>query len=61
MTDYLYKVMIAISNYGLKMSNAPAYNQMKEIYGDKVTLLEDQEWVQEDWDWIIGLCEMANE
>jgi len=40
-------------NYGLKMNNAPAYNQMKELHGDKVTLLEDQEWVQEDWDWII--------
>ena len=42
-----------VDNYGLKMSNAPAYNQMKEIYGDRVTLLKDQEWVQVDWDWII--------
>ena len=35
------------------MNNAHVYNRMKELHGDKVTLLEDQEWVQEDWDWII--------
>ena len=42
-----------VDNYGLKMNNAPVYNRMKELHGDKVTLLEDQEWVQGDWDWII--------
>ena len=39
--------------YGLKMSNAYVYNQLKEKYGDDITLLKDQEWVQKGWDWLI--------
>lgn len=42
-----------VDSYRLKMNNAHVYNQLKEKYGDKVTLLQDQEWVQKGWDWIL--------
>jgi len=35
------------------MNNAYVWNELKELHGDKVEMLEDQEWVAEGWDWII--------
>ena len=42
-----------VDSYGLKMNNAHIWNQLKERYGNKVELLEEQEWNKQDWGWII--------
>jgi len=37
-------------SYGLKMNNAHVWNQLKEIHGDKVELMdEDTDWLNMDW------------
>jgi hypothetical protein len=36
-------------SYGLKMSTAPIWNQMKALYPDQVELLEDRNWEEMDW------------
>lgn len=42
-----------IDSYGMKTPMLGAYNTLKELHGDKVEVLEDQEWNKQDWDWII--------
>lgn len=37
------------TGYGLRMSNAEAYNTMKKMYPDNVELLEDRDWLQMEW------------
>ena len=37
----------------LTHNNAHVWANLKEKYGDKVEMLEDQEWNKTDWDWII--------
>jgi hypothetical protein len=32
---------------------AGIYSQLKDKHGDKVELLEDQEWIKNNWDWIL--------
>lgn len=39
--------------YGLRMSTAGTWNQLKETYGDKVELMEDS-WHWAEMDWIIN-------
>jgi len=37
-------------SYGLKMNNAHVWNELEEIYGDKVELMdEDTDWLNMDW------------
>lgn len=36
-------------SYGLKMSTASIWNQMKEKYPDQVELLEDRDWLKMEW------------
>lgn len=38
-------------SYGLRMNNAYIWDQLKDRHGDKVRLLDDQEWIKQDWDW----------
>lgn len=43
-----------IDSYGLRMNNSYIWAELQELHGDKVELLKDQEWIKNDWDWIIG-------
>ena len=36
-------------SYGLKMSTASVWNEMKEKYPDQVELLDDRDWTQMEW------------
>ena len=36
-------------SYGLKMSIASVWNEMKEKYPDQVELLDDCDWTQMEW------------
>ena len=36
-------------SYGLKMSIAGIWNQMKEKYPDQVELLDDRDWTKMEW------------
>lgn len=36
-------------SYGLKMSTADIWKQMKDTYPDQVELLEDQDWLEKNW------------
>jgi hypothetical protein len=45
--------MCYLDSYGLRMNNAYVWDQLKKRHGDKVELLEDQEWSKKDWDWIL--------
>lgn len=42
-----------VDSYGLRNNNAYIWNQLEKSHGDKVRLLDDQEWVKDDWDWIL--------
>lgn len=42
-----------VDSYGLRMSNDYVFDRLKEKCGDKVELLDDQEWNKEDWDWLL--------
>ncbi len=35
--------------YGLRMSNAEAYNTMKKAHPNNVELMEDRDWLQMEW------------
>lgn len=41
-----------VDSYGLKMNNVYVWNALKERHGDIVSLLDDQEWVKDDWIWV---------
>lgn len=40
-------------SYGMNTASVGTYNQMKDLHGNSVRLLEDQEWVKDGWNWII--------
>jgi hypothetical protein len=42
-----------LDSYGLRMNNAHVWYALQKQYGDKVKLLDDQEWVTKTWDWIL--------
>lgn len=42
-----------VDGYGLRMNNLGVWEQLKALHGDKVSVLDDQEWNTQDWDWII--------
>lgn len=41
-----------VDSYRMNMVTSGVYKQLREKWD--VTLLDDQEWAKEDWDWIIG-------
>lgn len=38
---------------GISYYEASTLFKLKELHGDKVEMLEDQEWNKTDWDWIL--------
>lgn len=42
-----------VDGYGLRMNNLGVWEQLKALHKDKVSVLDDQEWNTQDWDWII--------
>lgn len=40
-----------VDSYGLRMNNGYIWDQLQDLHGDKVRLLDDQEWIKQDWDW----------
>jgi len=37
-------------SYGLRLNNAYVWNELKELYGDKVELMpEETDWTNKDW------------
>lgn len=42
-----------LDSYRLSGMTTGIYSQLKDKHGDKIELLEDQEWIKNDWDWIL--------
>ncbi len=42
-----------VDSYGFNKMSAQTYSKYKEALQEDFELIEDQEWNQEDWDWII--------
>ena len=42
-----------VDSYGLRMNNASIWHKLQELHVGSVRMLDDQEWVAKDWDWII--------
>lgn len=42
-----------VDNYRMNSLMADVYENLKLRFGDEVSVLEDQEWNREGWDWII--------
>jgi len=50
-TNSCYKCYV--DSYGLRMNTAPVWAKLQELHGDKVEMLEDQEWNTKGWDWVL--------
>lgn len=42
-----------VDSYGLRMNNSYVWTELKQLHGDKVKFIEEQEWDKPDWDWIL--------
>ncbi len=42
-----------IHSQRLRMNNYGVWDKLKEVHGDNVEMIEDQPWMNKEWDWIL--------